>query len=515
MRVGAIEADILLNTGQALAAEKDVGSGAEKMAAKIIAAEKSAGEAAKKMAAEMVGANAGAVAKIEGIWAKAKMSIGAGNIGMLKNPRGDWLGNGLWQGITDAPGGGAGRMGFDPGGEISRSQMDARAAFRAMIDGGGSEAAIEADATMSRAGVSGGKGFFAGLNSELGKKSLFGQVMKLAAGGGAIAAVGMATREIGAMGDEIGGLTTKLRMGEITEREAMDQFAFGIPIIGNLARGFAGLAEALTGEGAAAKKAAEAEKLHNQEMREAAKLAREQNAAADKAAVSFNRQAGDLHNKNELAAMDPGLERTALDRKNEDDLKIRALRDQEDEAMKAAGVTKNELDQLRLKMQADTPGSLRWKNDSANYKDAMERSSDIAIPVGKAIAEILQAQAHDIGRMYVAAYGAGPAFLQDKVHETPTETFAKDLEKIPALEKPAFTRERLPNPVLKAEELLGPKTVTEGLPQYIDVQKENTEVTRGNTEAMKEAAAAVTKLTAGLQSGPTAGGASLDSLAGG
>ena len=47
-------------------------------------------------------------------------------------------------------------------------------------------------------------------------------------------------------------------------------------------------------------------------------------------------------------------------------------------------------------------------------------------------------------------------------------------------------RERLPSPVIQAEELFGPKTVTEGLPQYADAQKDLTEAVKDNTQAVKD-----------------------------
>jgi hypothetical protein len=75
--------------------------------------------------------------------------------------------------------------------------------------------------------------------------------------------------------------------------------------------------------------------------------------------------------------------------------------------------------------------------------------------------------------------------------------------------------ERLPSPILNAEQLFGPKVVTEGMPQYIDVEKENTEVTKRNTEAMAATTQAVTALAGILRQGPTAGGNTLDTLAGG
>ena len=58
--------------------------------------------------------------------------------------------------------------------------------------------------------------------------------------------------------------------------------------------------------------------------------------------------------------------------------------------------------------------------------------------------------------------------------------------------------------VLQAEELFGPKTVTDVGGGYIDIEKENTKVTQENTEATKAAAAAAGQVAGELH--PRTGG---------
>jgi hypothetical protein len=75
--------------------------------------------------------------------------------------------------------------------------------------------------------------------------------------------------------------------------------------------------------------------------------------------------------------------------------------------------------------------------------------------------------------------------------------------------------ERLPSPVLQAEELFGPKTAGNTMPQYADVERDNTRAVERNNAALDKVGAGLDKLADRLPGGSGGAVTSLDTLAGG
>src|SRR4051812_35640283 len=105
------------------------------------------------------------------------------------------------------------------------------------------EARAEVDKTENKT-----KSYLANLKSNFGKGSQMAQILKLAAGGGAIAGLSLAGKTFAHMGEMIGQASINLRNGV---DGASQEMLYSIPILGNVAKGWNGILEALTGDEAA------------------------------------------------------------------------------------------------------------------------------------------------------------------------------------------------------------------------------------------------------------------------
>lgn len=89
------------------------------------------------------------------------------------------------------------------------------------------------------------------IKSDFGKGSLLGQGLKLAAGGGAIAGLSMATREFKEFSEKVRDSVTEMKMGKKTFADMTADFAHGLPVLGSAIQGFQALGDAITGDSAA------------------------------------------------------------------------------------------------------------------------------------------------------------------------------------------------------------------------------------------------------------------------
>lgn len=119
------------------------------------------------------------------------------------------------------------------------------------------------------------KGFFADLKKDFGKGSMLGQSLKLLAGGGAIAGVGLAARELANLGATIEEMSIQMRSGQKSFREFTEEGIRSIPILGNVTKFFDGLREAITGEKYAIDKQINAYERRTQANRDAIAKAEE------------------------------------------------------------------------------------------------------------------------------------------------------------------------------------------------------------------------------------------------
>ncbi len=124
------------------------------------------------------------------------------------------------------------------------------------------------------------KSFLSELKGEAGKGSLLGQSLKLAAGGGAIAGVGLAAREFTELTAGIANFSNKLRSGKENTAELTREFVQTIPILGKVEQGFENIGEAITGEKAAMDKAARQVEQMNKQYENQVELLKERQKIA-------------------------------------------------------------------------------------------------------------------------------------------------------------------------------------------------------------------------------------------
>lgn len=91
------------------------------------------------------------------------------------------------------------------------------------------------------------KAFFKDLKSQFGKTSVLGQSLKLAAGGGAIAALGMAGREFKELTEKAKAFAIEAHNGGKSAGEIAEGLVQSIPVIGNVYEGFKNIAEIVSG----------------------------------------------------------------------------------------------------------------------------------------------------------------------------------------------------------------------------------------------------------------------------
>jgi hypothetical protein len=143
-------------------------------------------------------------------------------------------------------------MSFDVGnitGNISLNPASALAAEKSVVQGA-REMKIEFDKSaeaMDKSFTQGAKNAIKSLNSEFGKKSLLGQGIKLAMGGGAIGGVSLAAKEFEALTADVAKTADAYRMGELTGRDLAAEVARQIPIIGTAVKAWDNLGYAITG----------------------------------------------------------------------------------------------------------------------------------------------------------------------------------------------------------------------------------------------------------------------------
>ncbi len=108
--------------------------------------------------------------------------------------------------------------------------------------------------TLGEAGTVGAKGFIQGINSELGKKSLMGQSLKMAMGGGAVMGLSMAGNELSSLTKNMVEMKDAFKEGKISGGEFAEKIASSIPVLGKFWEAGRNIREILTGEEAAMRK---------------------------------------------------------------------------------------------------------------------------------------------------------------------------------------------------------------------------------------------------------------------
>lgn len=118
----------------------------------------------------------------------------------------------------------------------------------------------EADATGKKAGKGYAEGFFSELNSTFGKRSVMGKALKIAAGGGAIGALGMAASEFNNLAKSVESFSVAMSQGGDEWKSALGDMLASVPILGKVGEGFYHLWNAMTGRAAVSAASADAAK---------------------------------------------------------------------------------------------------------------------------------------------------------------------------------------------------------------------------------------------------------------
>lgn len=99
----------------------------------------------------------------------------------------------------------------------------------------------------AKSGSSSFKSALAGIKGEFGKSSAFGQALKLAAGGGAIAALGLAASKFKEISTSIADMATQAQLGKQSYSDMALKIGLSLPVIGDVAQGFLSLGKAALG----------------------------------------------------------------------------------------------------------------------------------------------------------------------------------------------------------------------------------------------------------------------------
>ena len=400
------------------------------------------------------------------------------------------------------------------------------------------------------------------LKGDFGKSSTLGQTMKLLAGGGAIMGISMVGSQLNAATKTMEELVTAFRMGKATAGEFTEKLLGSLPVLGQFWEAGRNIREMLLGEAAAEEKyiqSIHAEVAANEKAAAMAKRYRSENESL----LAIKERLSDAA----ILARDPSQAAAIAFRKTVEEMNKSApavgawVAGHGGDFGAAKQSMADQIDAMRLKNAAlakdnavltTVKGTYKPREiggDFVSYDTPASAREEVADPHAAVAQEMIDANTKaindnnrkllDLGNLFkeLGTYGdALDAAIAQRdspknemivaMHEREARSWW-DAQKaamamgpgvelaMPPEEARARMMERLPSPILHAEELYGPKTVTEGLPQYVDVERENTEVTKKNTSAMAATTAAVVNLAASLQAGPTAGGATLDGLAGG
>jgi hypothetical protein len=151
-------------------------------------------------------------------------------------------------------------MTFQANGIEGAIGLDERPAFRSLdaVEKHAREFKGKVDQTMAGVQSSmgkaakGGEGAFAGfidrLKGNFGKKSVFGDLLEIGAGSGAIAALGIATSKFKDLTEAVQENAAALRTGEKGFADIAQSIARSIPVLGDAAQGFVNLWDAASGQ---------------------------------------------------------------------------------------------------------------------------------------------------------------------------------------------------------------------------------------------------------------------------
>ncbi len=270
-------------------------------------------------------------------------------------------------------------MSFQAAAITGKIGLDEAPAVRSLKNVGKEAGAMKGtvEQQMGAAGASGGKAFFKGLNAEFGKKSVLGQSLKLAAGGGAIGGVALAVGKFQELAGSVEDLATAFRKGDQSASEIWGGFLRGVPILGGMVKGFDSLREAVTGEAAAMAKDAEYVKASEDSLKRQVEIVEH----GKKAAMEWAEIIGKLREEGRVQAGGPGVaadvsfedKAGALKAKYEGDLdaQIKAKKPLDD-AMAKRDRLRADLDQAQKAITAtgrdpnsNLMGPLRAKRDAA------------------------------------------------------------------------------------------------------------------------------------------------------
>lgn len=357
---------------------------------------------------------------------------------------------------------------------------------------------------MEGAGADGGKGFLKGLNAELGKKSMLGQITKLAMGGGAIAGASMLGRELAGSTKELADLADQMRENKMTTGEFTEKIAGSIPVLGNFWQAGRNIRELITGEAVAEQQYINAINRETQAHEKAAqairaraieiKSLREFNASMESQTarllhpemgpkLDFDKNITDLRSK--ASGFVPALDKAGnssqamADITRQIDATEKALREARDQDKYLSMMRKNAENDLSAKQKRDSSAGhdgpdltglpRLWEDwQGSNGIDELATKESMAAMKVRSLTDALALQKEalkqglEFQRGYTDALTLRETKEQQMLREQGEQGFREAGELAKTLQnskKTTSTIVQLPNPILQAEEMFGPKTV--------------------------------------------------------
>lgn len=138
---------------------------------------------------------------------------------------------------------------FQAGSIVGTMALDESPTIRALEKAKEATAGFKqvAERNLTEAGERGAEGFLRGLKEKFGRRSVFNESLELLAGGGVVAGIGLAAHQFEEITERIAKFSEAARSGKASGTELVVMLADSVPVLGDVAKGFASIYEACTG----------------------------------------------------------------------------------------------------------------------------------------------------------------------------------------------------------------------------------------------------------------------------
>ncbi len=336
------------------------------------------------------------------------------------------------------------------------------------------------------------QGFLGGLKSSFGKSSTLGQLTKLAVGGGAIAGLSMAAKEVDEFVGKIADVSAAWKKGDADAGDMFETVAKGIPVLGSIWDAGRKIHEMWSGEAAALAEIKNIVKIQNDALEKRNKIIAQGKEQTEKWAEGARKAAEAL----EIAKTPEGRDRDLKKAQFENKDKLAAI---DSEFAKNSGKADIEDTQKQLK-------ALQGKTDDESVTKAQELNKTLATLQHNYNEELKSYQEERAAIVMTGAYNIQDIIDKAGAKETAAqdEAFAKQME---ADQKAADERA---DAILKNQKKLEErgKELTEQsnpIDAYIDKVKELDTLLAANAINQKTYDAQKAKALAGYDQAATGG----------